>query len=214
MNRLTGLQFQRQLSFGSMLQPHHTSVVKEEAELLSQLYNTVLALDPECEDLNIIKDTLSGIDDLFMVVVVGEFNSGKSTLINSLLGGNFLKTGFLPTTSKVCVLRSSSNVESRTWKVTSNVLLKDFEEIDLPVEWLKHIAIVDTPGTNAVIAQHEKITHQVVPRADLILFVTSAERPITETEADFLRKIAKWGKKGMKDCLTICIELTITTLQF
>lgn len=200
---LPGIQCRRYLSFGNMLQPHHTTVVKEESELLSQLYNTVLALDPECEDLNVIKDTLSGIDDLFMVVVVGEFNSGKSTLINSLLGGNFLKTGILPTTSKVCVLRSSSNVESRTWKVTSNVLLKDFEEIDLPVEWLKHIAIVDTPGTNAVIAQHEKITHQVVPRADLILFVTSAERPITETEADFLRKIAKWGKKGMTGLILI-----------
>jgi hypothetical protein len=54
---------------------------------------------------------------------------------------------------------------------------------------------VDTPGTNAIVAQHQTITEQVIPRSDLVLFVTSAERPITESEASFLKRIGQWGKK-------------------
>ena len=53
----------------------------------------------------------------------------------------------------------------------------------------------DTPGTNAIVAHHQAITEQVIPRSDLVLFVTSAERPITESEASFLKRIGEWGKK-------------------
>jgi hypothetical protein len=57
------------------------------------------------------------------------------------------------------------------------------------------ISIVDTPGTNAIIREHEQITSEFVPRADLVLFVTSADRPFTETERLFLERIRDWGKK-------------------
>lgn len=50
------------------------------------------------KELNILSDTIGSIDDIFLVVIVGEFNSGKSTLINSLLGSDYLKSGILPTT--------------------------------------------------------------------------------------------------------------------
>ena len=59
----------------------------------------------------------------------------------------------------------------------------------MPIDWLQHIAIIDTPGTNAIITKHEILTQKIVPRADLILFITSAERPITESESVFLNKI-------------------------
>ena len=54
---------------------------------------------------------------------------------------------------------------------------------------------MDTPGTNAIIREHEEITTQFIPRSDLILFVTSADRPYTESERQFLEKIQAWGKK-------------------
>jgi hypothetical protein len=54
---------------------------------------------------------------------------------------------------------------------------------------------VDTPGTNAIIREHERITSEFVPRADVVLFVTSADRPFTETERAFLEGIRSWGKK-------------------
>jgi hypothetical protein len=54
---------------------------------------------------------------------------------------------------------------------------------------------VDTPGTNAIIREHEAITSDFVPRADLVLFITSVDRPFTESERSFLELIRDWGKK-------------------
>ena len=64
-----------------------------------------------------------------------------------------------------------------------------------PVDLLRDVHIVDTPGTNAIIREHERLTTDFVPRADLVLFVTSADRPFTETERAFLETIRGWGKK-------------------
>jgi hypothetical protein len=63
------------------------------------------------------------------------------------------------------------------------------------VPLLRDIHIVDTPGTNAVIREHERITNEFVPRSDLVLFITSADRPFTETERAFLEQVRGWGKK-------------------
>ena len=54
---------------------------------------------------------------------------------------------------------------------------------------------MDTPGTNAIIRRHEQLTQEFVPRSDLVLFVTSADRPFTESERAFLERIREWGKK-------------------
>ena len=67
--------------------------------------------------------------------------------------------------------------------------------VTYPVEWLRDINIVDTPGTNAVIRRHQEITEDFVPRADLVLFVTSADRPFSESERAFIERIREWGKK-------------------
>jgi predicted GTPase len=67
--------------------------------------------------------------------------------------------------------------------------------ISAPAEILREIHIVDTPGTNAIIREHEAITADFVPRSDLVLFVTSADRPFTETERAFLEQVRGWGKK-------------------
>ena len=53
----------------------------------------------------------------------------------------------------------------------------------------------DTPGTNAIHREHERLTREFVPRSDLVLFVTSADRPFTESERGFLQGIRDWGKK-------------------
>jgi hypothetical protein len=65
----------------------------------------------------------------------------------------------------------------------------------LPSDWLRNIALIDTPGTNALLSRHDELTQLIVPRADLVLFVTSAERPMSESEIKFLERISQWGKK-------------------
>jgi hypothetical protein len=63
------------------------------------------------------------------------------------------------------------------------------------VPWLREINLVDTPGTNAVVQRHQQLTEHFVPRSDLVLFVTSADRPFSESERTFLERIRAWGKK-------------------
>lgn len=88
----------------------------------------------------------------------------------------------------------------------SHLQLEDVEEIIIqPTEldtssltnpgWLHNVVLIDTPGTNALYQHHEALTQQIVPHADLIVFLTSAERPISESEAKFLHKIKQWNKK-------------------
>lgn len=67
--------------------------------------------------------------------------------------------------------------------------------LELPVAWLEDVTLVDTPGTNAIVEGHNEITEAIIPRCDLLLFVTSVDRPISESERVFMSKISDWGKK-------------------
>ena len=128
------------------------------------------------------------LDELFLLVVVGEFNSGKSAFINALVGQPVLAEGVTPTTAEIHLLRYGE--EESLDSAAAGVRL-----VAAPAEFLRHLHIVDTPGTNAVIREHEELTTKYVPRADLVLFVTSADRPFTESERQFLSRIREWGKK-------------------
>ncbi|HKI86524.1 MAG TPA: dynamin family protein, partial [Thermoanaerobaculia bacterium] len=75
------------------------------------------------------------------------------------------------------------------------MLSADIEEITAPIEFLREIHIVDTPGTNALERRHEAITTEFIPRSDLVLFLTSADRPLSESERGFIETIRQWGKK-------------------
>lgn len=120
--------------------------------------------------------------------VVGEFNAGKSSVINALLGGRFLREGILPTTNEISVLRYGEQEETKQ-------STDGYYERFLPSELLQAINIVDTPGTNVILERQQRLTEEFVPRADLIMFVISADRPFTESEVSFLKYIEKWDKK-------------------
>jgi small GTP-binding protein len=132
--------------------------------------------------------SITQLDELFLLVVVGEFNAGKSAVINALLGEQVLEEGVTPTTTRIELLRFGV-VRARTPSGGG------YEEITLTVPILREMSIVDTPGTNAVVRGHEALTRDFVPRSDLVLFVTSADRPFTESERSFLEAIRDWGKK-------------------
>ena len=119
---------------------------------------------------------------------MGEFNAGKSAFINALLGLRVLEEGVTPTTTRIGLLKYGPAVHREAGAAGLDV-------ITAPVEMLRDINIVDTPGTNAVRREHEVLTREFVPRSDLVLFVTSADRPFTESERAFLESIRDWGKK-------------------
>jgi small GTP-binding protein len=140
------------------------------------------------QNVSLIKDLLIQLDDLFLIVIVGEYNSGKSAFINALLGKNILETGVTPTTSNITILRYGNEQ-----KVTN--LIPGQTLINIPSLILEDISLVDTPGTNAILREHEALTTDFIPRSDLVLFITSVDRPFTESERQFLELIKDWGKK-------------------
>lgn len=129
------------------------------------------------------------LDESFLLVVVGEFNAGKSSFVNALLGASVLPEGVTPTTDRIYVLVHGE--KPGQMEPTRDPFVS---RLTYPLPSLEGVALVDTPGTNAIIRQHQALTEGFLPRADLLLFLTSADRPFTESERQFLSLAAKWGR--------------------
>ena len=172
----------------AILTPEQEELLKRTRDVLGQLRELLGAANTVPEDRTALADSIRQLDELFLLVVAGEFNSGKSAFINALLGQNLLQEGVTPTTSQIFLIKygeSSQQIpgDKGLWIQT------------VPVEMLQKISIVDTPGTNAILREHETLTAEFIPRSDLVLFITSADRPFTESERAFLSQIRDWGKK-------------------
>jgi small GTP-binding protein len=171
-----------------ILVPAQDELLKEERRVLSRLQLALVKFDAAPEHQGALEQSIRQLDELFLLVIVGEFNAGKSAFINALIGSPVAQEGVTPTTAQINVLQYGDTLDRR---VSENAV----HVITAPAPILRDIHIVDTPGTNAIIREHEAITSEFVPRSDLVLFVTSADRPFTETERAFLEQIRGWGKK-------------------
>lgn len=171
-----------------ILNDEQRELVNAERELLDDVKAVLEGCASSVDDLKALTDSVRQLDELFLLVVVGEFNAGKSALINTLLGREVLAEGVTPTTSKIHQIVWGDEVQREPMGAVG-------ELISAPVESLRQLTIVDTPGTNALDRAHETLTTDYVPRADLVLFVTSSDRPLSESERIFLEAIRQWGKK-------------------
>ena len=163
-------------------------LLREERRVLARLRTALARFDAAPEHQAALDRSIEQLDELFLLVIVGEFNAGKSAFINALVGSKVVAEGVTPTTAQINVLQYGETVERQVREHALHV-------ITAPAPILREIHIVDTPGTNAIIREHEAITADFVPRSDLVLFVTSADRPFTETERAFLEQVRGWGKK-------------------
>lgn len=172
----------------TILNRKQTQLLKDEKEALERLQLALAGFEVTPEDQKTLQKSLRQLDELFLLVIVGEFNSGKSAFINALLGERFLPEGVTPTTSQIHILQHGPASEREV--AEDGVLV-----LTHPADFLGEINIVDTPGTNAIIRRHEQLTQEFVPRSDLVIFITSADRPFTESERAFMQRIREWGKK-------------------
>ena len=164
------------------------TLLKQTRETLGRLRDALSSDDADPAGRAALIESIRQLDELFLLVIAGEFNSGKSAFINALLGQKLQPEGVTPTTDQIYLLRYGETQqrvpgENGIWVQTA------------PVELLSKLTVVDTPGTNAIVREHEALTSEFIPRSDLVLFVTSADRPFTESERAFLEQIRNWGKK-------------------
>ncbi len=172
----------------SILNDKQADFLRNEKETLADIRLALTQLDVPRDALVTLQEAILQLDELFLIVVVGEFNAGKSAFVNALLGETVLREGATPTTTRVTLVK---------WGAQAAEQVRDegYAIYTYPLPLLKELNIVDTPGTNAVIRQHERLTDEFIPRSDLVLFITSADRPMTESERQFLKRILTWGKK-------------------
>jgi small GTP-binding protein len=172
----------------SVLTDRQAEFLRDEKETLAGMQLALADFDLPRAALDSLQKAILQLDELFLIVIAGEFNAGKSALINALLGQKVLAEGSTPTTSRVTLVKWGDGPAEQ-------VVDENFAVYTYPLPLLKELNIVDTPGTNAVIRHHERLTDEFVPRSDLVLFVTSADHPLTESERQFLERIITWGKK-------------------
>jgi small GTP-binding protein len=151
-------------------------------------------------------------EDRFHLVVVGEFNHGKSTFVNALLGRDALPVGVTPTTAAIHHIRYADAPEAtivaqdgtrksiafdalRGFAVggkdlgDSEAASVDYIEVGYPSPLLRErILLVDTPGVNDLSHQRADITYSYIPRADAVLFLLDAGQILKESERVFLEE--------------------------
>ncbi len=173
----------------TLVAPELADLLKAERGTLTRLAELLERSAADADTVDRLHDIIRHLEHLFLVVVVGEFNAGKSSVLNALFGEKLMEEGPIPTTAKVTILRHGDEPMERQ--------LSDFlVERRHPAQLLRYLNLVDTPGTNSIIKQHQTITEKFIPRADLVLFITSFDRPLAESERQFLEFIREaWGKR-------------------
>ncbi|MBT2389158.1 dynamin family protein [Streptomyces sp. ISL-1] len=148
--------------------------------------------------------------DAFHVMVVGDFNRGKSTFVNALLGAKVLPVKATPATAVITEVRFGESPAARLWRegsaepeivhtdeLTALITVNSKEpdqrnpfvmaEVTWPLELCRHnVVLVDSPGLNDDV-NRDQITFAQLLKADAVIFLQHAIAPMSISESDFLR---------------------------
>lgn len=134
------------------------------------------------------RDALFHADNPYLIVFVGSFSSGKSSLINALLGsGDILPVGPIPTTDRISIMRYGEQA--------SRIVSGDIDTVMYPAPILNKVSLVDTPGLESVFQTHEAITRRFLHRADTVFYVMLATQAMTASSLQSLQTLRNYGKK-------------------
>ena len=174
-----------------MLSPHKIKLKGLLLELL-MLVTKIGQTYPQQKELEAVpknmRTLLESIDKPFLFVVVGQVNAGKSSFINALLGQQICEVNPIPETDAVYEIVYSP----QEFQIELQPHLK---QKGLPIDILRTISIVDTPGANSMAKKHEEITNDYLPSSNLVVFVLSALNPHTKSAWKFMEQINQWNKK-------------------
>ena len=188
---------------------------RKEYQELNEKIDAVLSLPQEVvaeesrAELHRLKQAIQ--QDVFSIVVLGEFSRGKSTFVNALMGEPLLPMDVLPETAVIQVLHYAEKpgveIVYRNGMVKQGEADRDFLKrfsvraqqdaaddveylrIGYPSSFLQHqVVVVDTPGVSDMDEQRAEVTYGFLPQADMVLFLLDASSPLKKTEKEFLEK--------------------------
>lgn len=152
------------------------------------------------------------------ILICGEFKRGKSTFVNALIGRKVCPTDTDICTSTVTCIKYGEKVKAtRLYGDFSNLKTQEIDfddierytvgsaedidntvciEIELPLpELQKGMTIIDTPGVGGLDPRHAALTNFFLPRADITLFMTDVNEPLTTTELDYFKnKVLQYAR--------------------
>lgn len=179
------------------------------ADLLGELGEIAASCGLRSLEREIVEERLPALSSgRLTLVVLGEFNHGKSTVINALLGEEVLPMGVTPTTALITHLvhgdtpaaalqpaGGAPRVEVPLEELAARV--KDSGEAGQEPEYIEiahpnavlqeSLVLVDTPGINDISRQRVEITYGYLPRADVILYVLDATQALKKSEVTFIK---------------------------
>jgi small GTP-binding protein len=147
-------------------------------------------------------------EERFNLVVLGEFNHGKTTFVNALLGKALLPAGITPTTATInhivwgetprarAVLRDGGVVDVDPSQLAEYVTLEGahsggtrYVELSYPAPLLQDkVTLVDTPGVNDINEARAEITYSYIPRADAVIFLLDSTQVLKRSERTFIQQ--------------------------
>jgi GTPase Era involved in 16S rRNA processing len=156
-------------------------------------------------------------NNVFNLVVLGQFKRGKTTLINALLGAEILPTAVVPLTSIATILKYGETLnikvyfnDGRVTEIEPATLTqyvtekgnprneKDVQEVIItyPSSYLKDgVRLIDTPGVGSVYEHNTDVAYQYLPKSDAALFLLSVDQPVSKAELDFLKDVKQYSHR-------------------
>jgi tRNA U34 5-carboxymethylaminomethyl modifying GTPase MnmE/TrmE len=178
------------LTFAGMIADRYLELKGELESILAGSIKLGSEMQRAAEQLDSWQALLRDITEPLLFVAVGEVKSGKSSLLNALFGNAFAKVDVLPATDRVYIFRYGA--EEKSTEVSSKIT-----ERYLPIPFLRDFNVVDTPGTNTMVKEHQMVSENFMPRADIVLFVFSVANPWTQSNWEFLDFLQKTWLKNV-----------------
>jgi GTP-binding protein EngB required for normal cell division len=161
---------------------------RREQAILGRLLDLLQRIDhAPPEYVEQVRDALFHADNPFLIVLIGPFGAGKSSVINALVGEPVLEVGPTPTTTRITILRHGpAKQEVRTGHNVYTLFH--------PAPILQRVSFVDTPGLESVFKVHDEITRRFLHRADVVFLVMLATQALSAGSLDNLVALRDYGK--------------------
>lgn len=156
-------------------------------------------------------------DQLIDVAILGQFKSGKSSFLNSLIGKPILPVGVIPVTTTITRVQYGKReraivrhfdgqqtevdigaIEDFTSEAKNPANQKNVEVVDLELPSLERYAglrLVDTPGLGSIFKSHIETSENWLPEVGTALLAISSDRPLAENDLQLIRDLRKHTPK-------------------